>query len=278
MEEKQYYILGAAAIVIVLMAVTITSYFPSKKETAIESVKAPEKVTEEVKKEEPVVIERKELSTVSEKEDNEKYSINLIKPQGLPSAIQSTIDTIFVTKKEDFLGRVKGLVALKDGEKYVLETLQPQAYESEKYSSVVIEFKESLGNGKPDSAFSTISYDKSSGKAVYLPDIFESENKNNEIYDYLSSYFQSMVMNSILDQARKAGGELSESDKESLRNSVKKGISANSENFLNWYVDNDSVVFIFPPNQVAPYSYGKQEARVYINAMISSLNNSKNGQ
>jgi hypothetical protein len=270
MEEKQYYALGAGVLVIILLFVTISSYFGSSNNVTTQE----QQITNNENANNENVVEKKEeeisLEFSSEKDENEKYSIEFEKPKNLSTEVQTRIDDIYKERKQDFLDKINDLSSLGEGVKYVLKSSKPEVYKSDKYVSIFIEFYENVGTAHPNRDFASVSYNKDN-KVVILEDVLECEDKN-KLSNYLSSHFQSIVLNNLYEEAT---GVLDEETKESLKSSVNVGLSPVLENFSVWYVDGDKLTFVFPAYQVAPYVYGEQKASDYLNLLISSLNDEK---
>ncbi|BFT95253.1 MAG: hypothetical protein MNSN_08010 [Minisyncoccus archaeiphilus] len=266
MEVKHYYLLGAGLGIAFLAFMTISSYMPREQKKVEKSPEAVVNVeVKEIKPEKEIAFEYE-----TAKEDNEKYSVKIVKVRNLPQSPQTFIDEAYVRIRDEFLKEIADKPNRENGLKYVLDIYQPKKYETDKYISMVFEVIENQGGSYPEQSFLSLVYDRETGRIVTLAEVVGNDNRNNEIYDYLSTYFQSTLTNDLLDQAMKKGKD-DELTKSSLKDSVKSGLNPEVGNFLVWYIEGDRINFVFPPLQVAPQEFGKQEAGIYLNALISAL-------
>lgn len=270
MEEKKIYIGGAIMSVLLLIVITgWSAFFSSPKQVATtKPVDNPVKPITETKVQDSLEI----MDFVSENIDEEKYKISFYKPSKLPSSVQKEVDAIYLRVKESLINSAK---SDSSEEKFLLESLEPEVYKSDKYISLFLEFKKSIPEVGQETEYASLTYGREDNTIVSLNDVFESDNRDNEIYEYLSSYFESVLVNSLVMQTQEKGVGV---DKESLKRFVKVGLNPSAENFSIWYVDGESITFIFPPYKVAPLAYGKQEASVYLNTAISSIKSYKKEQ
>jgi hypothetical protein len=270
MEEKKIYIGGAVMSVVLLIVITGGSlFFTSPKEITVNNkpVETPIKPVVEVQSQDSLEI----MDFASENIEEERYSISVYKPSKLPSPIQKEVDAIYKRVKEELINSSKNGAT---GEKYSLESPEPGVYKSDKYVSLVMEFKKSTPGSEKETEYVSLTYKRDGNTIVSLNDVLENDNRDNEIYEYLSSYLESVLVNSLVMQAQEKGIS-SDANKESLKKLVKVGLTPSAENFSIWYVDGKSITFIFPPYKVAPLAYGKQEASVYLNTAISSIKSYK---
>ncbi len=108
-------------------------------------------------------------------------------------------------------------------------------YDNPKIDSYVLEIYEYTGGAHGDQLYKVFNYDKKTGKLLSLLDILRDE--------------------SVLEQLSKLGKE----------KFVKKGIDADPSGLLPkpanwelWYLDENNIVFIFPPYSIGPYALGEQ--------------------
>lgn len=273
MEEKQYYLFGAIILVVFLGFVTVSSYFSNSGSTGAQdnNKQSVSKETSSEKSNNSENAEKKykssDIKFVTEQETKDKYSIKLVKPTGLPEGVQASIEKVYKNAKDSLI-EMAGSDTF--GTKYSLDSAQPEIYESDDYISILIEFYENTGGAHPNSNYVSFSYSKTTGVEVTLSDVLQNSNTNNEIYKYLSSALESKIYESVVKLAEQ-NGKIGDSEKESIMNDVKVGLNPISDNFLVWYVDGESITFVFAPYQVAPYVFGTQKASVYLSQAISSL-------
>ncbi len=116
-----------------------------------------------------------------------------------------------------------------------------------KYDTVAFLVSVDFGGAHPNHFFKTITFDKNQN-------IVTLENFLNNEFSGLST------LDKISDLAsKKIHEKLGENANSEM---IAEGTKPSVENFDNFYVDGDTVVFLFEPYAVAPYAYSSQEARI----------------
>jgi hypothetical protein len=100
----------------------------------------------------------------------------------------------------------------------------------------------------PNAYFRSFVYDLKSGNGLELGDIFTPG----------TNYYQ--ILSTISRKKLPAVIALSEGSKRSDVDLgyMNRGTTADADNFQNWYIEGNSLMLVFPPYQVAPYSAGEQ--------------------
>lgn len=124
--------------------------------------------------------------------------------------------------------------------------------DSEKVKTYLLIYSYYTGGAHGNQEKISFNYDKETNKRIYLDDFFVGEEE-----DYLSvlaalgdKYFFSEFGNSYFDE----------------------GLRPITENWQNWYIENDSIVFIFQTYQVVPYVYGSPEFPVVLGGVEQFVN------
>lgn len=110
--------------------------------------------------------------------------------------------------------------------------------------SVVLQKEDFLGGAHPNTTYKTFLYDANSSKFLSLADIFKSKS------DYLGA-----IAVYVKDQL---GKKLTQ-DGQPLADWFSDGTKPTADNYKDFNLTDQGLNFIFPPYQVAPYSYGTQE-------------------
>lgn len=266
-KEVKYHLFAAIIVIVCLFVVTISSmFFPSNnisRDSGLDNqVEQEEENNNTTNRVDPLDIEM-----ISE--ESEKYIVKLEKPKVMYNEVQKEIDDLYNRKKEQFLQKVRNST-LEQGAEFSL-TSKPVKKETAEYVFILIEFAETIEGAKEKVDDYSFAYSKNNGKLLSLSEVLNHDNKNNEIYKQLIPYIKPVLVENVLSQADKFSNR--NESREVLVSLVEAGLQPSQETFSVWYIENDRLVFIFPPSKVAPYEYGKQEAGVYFNIIISSLRN-----
>lgn len=187
-----------------------------------------------------VVAESKQdvqVTTETEKEDSEAYTIDVQYPQfGIPSIdadVKSKIDAALAefrslppnppesaTPKNEFTG------------------IYEDVYVGEDVISFRLILSQYTGGAHPMTIFSGLTYDRVTGRQLLQQDAF------------------AMLGMSVEDVSSSATAQLQETLGDSF---FEEGANTNPENFSSFIVSTNTVTFIFQPYQVAPYAAGPQE-------------------
>lgn len=112
-------------------------------------------------------------------------------------------------------------------------------------------YADTLG-AHPNAYYRTFTFDKKSGDALHLEDLFIA---GTEYLSALSTESRKILVAHI---AEASGVSEDQIDREMLD----AGTTPFGDNFQNFYFENDVLVIIFPPYQVGPWALGTQEARI----------------
>jgi len=122
-------------------------------------------------------------------------------------------------------------------------------------------YQDTLG-AHPNSYFRSFTFNKSGGEGIDIGDVFKPGT------DYLT------LLSTI--SRKKLPGVIG--SKEGMKGSevdvgyMNRGTTPDADNFQNWYIDGTSLVLIFPPYQVAPYSAGMQTLSIPFTELGTHLN------
>ncbi len=177
-------------------------------------------------------------------EEGDTYSIKADYPN-----IQDRDIDIYI---DDAIASFKVLVApvpigLSSGE-YVLD-INYSIMESAKTETYVIKNYTYTGGAHGFEDTKTFSYKKDGQEKIVLDDLFKKDG-------YIPALSQ-VVKDSIVDLL----GEDANIDM------IESGTSQSIENFERFYLKDDSIVFIFPPYAVAPYSEGTIEVDIPVSTL-----------
>lgn len=102
--------------------------------------------------------------------------------------------------------------------------------------------------------FKTFPFDSSAGELLSLGDLFASRTPYLEMLSTMSRALLPDVIGEAADARMIASGTAPE-----------------EENFSNFFLDNQNLVLLFPPYQVAPYAAGPQTLRIPLSDLSSIL-------
>ncbi|HEY4519702.1 MAG TPA: RsiV family protein [Candidatus Paceibacterota bacterium] len=121
-------------------------------------------------------------------------------------------------------------------------------YRSEEYVSYAFQIYEDMGGVHPNSAYRTLVFDMN-GNGVMLADLFIE-----------GSPYLELISVEVRRQIKKQLSVRMENSSENLL--FEEGVEPKAENFGNFVVDEDTLVFLIPPYQVAPYVAGSFEVKI----------------
>lgn len=117
----------------------------------------------------------------------------------------------------------------------------------EKYDTIVFLVTVDFGGAHPNHFYRTITFDKMQ-KVVSLEELLNSE------------FAGISTLNKISELSREI---ISEKLGENTNNEMlEAGTKPELNSFKNFYIDKDTIIFLFEPYAVAPYAYSVQEARI----------------
>lgn len=117
----------------------------------------------------------------------------------------------------------------------------------EKYDTVVFLMSVDFGGAHPNHFYKTVTFDKNQS-VISIDDFLKREFGGIEVLDKVSTLTR-----------EKISAKLAENVNQEMLNA---GTEPDLDNFKNFYVDGESVVFLFEPYAVAPYAYSTQEAKI----------------
>ena len=133
------------------------------------------------------------------------------------------------------------------------------------YSSNIVSFKfdmsEFKGGAHPSNSIVTKTFDREEGKEISLSDIFRKDS------DYLNALseisFQQLIQKFLADENLKDGFDESW---------VENGTSPSENNFKNFVLAEDSIIFYFEQYQVIAYAAGEQNVEIKYSQLTDILN------
>lgn len=123
-------------------------------------------------------------------------------------------------------------------------------YESklgDKYDTIVFLMSVDFGGAHPNHFYRTVTFDKNQS-VISIEDFLKREFVGVEVLDKISNLTR-----------EKISTKLAENVNQEMLNA---GTDPDLDNFKNFYVDGEAVVFLFEPYAVAPYAYSTQEAKI----------------
>jgi len=145
------------------------------------------------------------------------------------------------------------MMGFGDGRKESLDIVYMTALSPRTVSYIFTTYANTLG-AHPNTYFRTFTFNTSSGAHLSLTDLFTPET------DYLSKLSQISRM-----ELPRVIGDLFDTD------SINAGTEPNEENFRRFFLDNQSLVILFDPYQVAAYAAGPQTLRIPLSELTSIL-------
>jgi hypothetical protein len=232
LDEKKYYIYGGFGLAIVLLLITLFSFFSVPKYEVSTTSNIPTSDTNTTGNGETTkVYSKPQVESVADVSSEENYSIKLTKPSGLPTAVQEAIDNDFSKKKLAFIKKYSAKPSS------ILENNQPQIYQSGKYISIVSVFLEYNGSDLESKDSLCWTYDQDTKAIVSLPQILESDDK---AYTYLSATLKPLVLSSLAGRSDVVNSQI-----DGLNTKIGNVLTADVKNYSKWYLDGDQLIFMF---------------------------------
>jgi len=232
LDEKKYYIYGGFGLAMVLLLITLFSFFSVPKYEVSTTSNLPSSDTSAAGNGEAAkVYSKPQVESVADVSSEENYSIKLTKPSGLPTAVQEAIDNDFSKKKLAFIKKYSAKASS------TLENSQPQVYQSDKYISIVSVFSEYNGSDLESKDSLCWTYDQDTKAVVSLPQALESDDK---VYTYLSKTIKPLILNSLAGRSDVTNSQIS-----NLSAKIDSVLTADVKNYTKWYLDGDQLVFMF---------------------------------
>lgn len=128
---------------------------------------------------------------------------------------------------------------------------------SDKLSSYEYSVYVDTGGAHPNGYFKTFVFD-ANGIEIKLPDLFVPG----------SDYLDRIATSSLAQITKDLTDRLSVGASNAL---FEEGLEPKEENFSNFVIDSDTLVFLFPPYQVAPYAAGDFEVRIPLSEFADIL-------
>ncbi len=123
-------------------------------------------------------------------------------------------------------------------------------FASPKTLSYVYGMVEDTLGAHPNSYYRTFTFDLATGEVLHLGDLFEDPN-------YLQTLSTLSRERLPADLASRAQITVDQVDMDMLN----AGTAPYEDNFINFYIDGEEFVLLFPPYQIAAYVYGSSELR-----------------
>ncbi len=117
-------------------------------------------------------------------------------------------------------------------------------------SYIYLMYEDTLG-AHPNAYYRTFTFDKKTGEALHIDDLFEDDN----YLDTLSEKSREILVPQI---AKAYEMPIAEFD----RTMLDAGTTPFVDNFGNFYLQDQFLVIVFPPYQIGPWALGAQEARI----------------
>lgn len=150
-------------------------------------------------------------------------------------------------------------MGLGEGRKETLEIKYLISTSPRTVSYIFTTYEDTLG-AHPNTTFKTFTFDTTSGKELALADLFTAGS------DYLGTL-------STISRAQLPAviGDAATSDSTFATNFIDPGTTPDAKNFENFFLDNQTLVVLFPPYSVAPYSSGPQTLYIPIADLTNVL-------
>ena len=151
------------------------------------------------------------------------------------------------------------------GRKYAYDaTFKPYAASNGKLISYEYDMYIDTGGAHPNGYFHTFVFD-TAGKEVKLGDLFKPNS------DYLER-IASSTMADITRQLSERMGLPTQAGEDASSDIFADGLAPKEENFSDFVIDGDSIVFLIPPYQAAAYAAGNFEVRIPLSQFADILN------
>ncbi len=228
---------GIIIAVVALVAIIYLAFF-------YKTVEAPHVNNDEIK------TETKTLNIVgsSKQISAEGYEVDFKFPVTGEEKIDGEISKIVDQLVSTFEEEAKSFLPNPSGEDRAYTLIANyEAKLGEKYDTVVFLMSVDFGGAHPNHFYRTVTFDKNQS-VITIDDFLKSEFGSIEVLDKISTLTR-----------EKISVKLAENVNQEMLNA---GTEPDLDNFKNFYVDGESVVFLFEPYAVAPYAYSTQEAKI----------------
>ena len=111
---------------------------------------------------------------------------------------------------------------------------------------------EDVGGAHPSAYYRTFTFDKESGEALHIDDLFVAQ---SDFEAELSEQSRAILVPQIAQASQIPVADLD-------RTTLDAGTTPFIDNFGNFYLEGEFLVIVFPPYQVGPWALGTQEARI----------------
>ncbi len=224
---------------LLMISIVVIGYFYFSSKV----VEAPK--TEEKKQEEIVMLT---VASSSKQIVKENYNINFDFPFTNQEKIDSEISKIVDTSISTFEQEISNFNPAPTGieRPYTLSGTY-KSYLGNKYDNFVFLISIDFGGAHPNHFYKTLTFDKNQN-VVSIQNILDKELSGISTVDKIS---QLVIMQITKKLGVNANPEM-----------IEAGAGPNIENFRNFYIEGDEIVFIFEPYAVAAYAYSSQEARI----------------
>lgn len=226
-------------ILVLAIGLVLSMYFLFFYKTA----EAPQINTEEEKP-----VENITFSTSSKQIIKDTYEVNFTFPVTGQEKIDSEVSKIVDDLINNFEKEAISFSPHPSGEerKYTLFA-DFDEYLGSKYDTFVFLFSVDFGGAHPNHFYRTITFDKNK-EVVSLEKFLNDEFGGLAVLDKISQLVAEKITNKLGENAN--------------QQMIDDGTKPSVENFDNFYVDGENVVFLFEPYAVAPYAYSSQEAKI----------------
>lgn len=222
------------------------------------------------------------LPTVTYENDTAKessYQISLVRAKGFPPAIQQKVDAFYDTAKSETLAGAQAITQnppsiTSQPIVYTLSSKKPLVTNAGPYVFVLASLATYTGGAHDNLIYFQLAYDVRTNQEITLDQLFADP---LTAYQTVAQAATPLAINAI---AKKALGDrdsqsLTEEEKNTITTTAYPGLTALAENYRYWYITNDAkLVIIFPPYQIAPWSFGEQVIAIPLQTFKNSLNSS----
>lgn len=198
-------------------------------------------------------IQKEELNVLTVTESKiqivkEGYEVDFKFPvtgkQKIDSEIKKNVNQIVSTFEEEAQSFL--LTPLPDQRAYTLISSYEARLGSE-YDTFVFLISIDFGGAHPNHFYKTLTFDKTEN-IVSLSDVFNKKVGNQDVLSRVSELVR-----------QKISEKLGENTNQQM---LVEGTKPELENFKNFYIEGENIIFLFEPYAVAPYAYSTQEAKI----------------
>jgi hypothetical protein len=132
---------------------------------------------------------------------------------------------------------------------------------SEDIQTVVFNMSFYTGGAHPNSGYKSFTFDVKQDKELTLNDVFLN---GNIPWDTISQLVQDDLKTQLADMADAT--------------TIEQGTGTNPDNYKNWALTSDALIFFFDPYQVAPYVAGPQKVEIPLQMLKDVLTPAFMGQ